>query len=72
VVQGNFNERRSARSTRIQKLEQLKSLGNRWGEGLDPRRLQQSGIPAGGDGMNTVVVQQTIDDLRLQQSLDRR
>lgn len=71
-VQGDFNERRSARAARISKLEQMKSIGLRWNEGLDPYRLAELQLPAGADGLDLAYIQQTIDGYRLQQSLDRR
>lgn len=71
-VQGDFNERRAARAARISKLEQMKSIGMRWNEGLDPYRLSELRLPAGENGLDLAYIQQTIDNYRLQQSLDRR
>ncbi len=71
-VQGDYNERRAARAGRISKLEQMKSIGLRWNEGLDPYRLSEMQLPAGADGLDLAYIQQTIDGYRLQQSLDRR
>lgn len=71
-VQGDYNERRAARASRIAKLEQMKGIANRWNEGFDPYKINDLRLPASGDGLNIPVVQQTIDRLRLEQSLDRR
>jgi sulfur carrier protein ThiS len=70
-VAGTLQERRAARAARIQKLEQIRALANRWNEGFEPRRIAQMGLPASGDGLNIAAVQQVIDRLRLEQSLDR-
>ncbi len=71
-LQGDFNERRAARSSQISKLEQMKSIGLRWNEGLDPYHLGELRLPAGNDGLDIPGIQQAIDRIRLQQSLDRR
>lgn len=71
-VQGEFNERRAARSARISKLEQIKGLANRWNEGFDIYKIYEMGLPPGEEGISIAEIQQVIDRLRLEQSLDRR
>ena len=71
-VQGDYNQRRTARSTQIAKLEQIKGIATRWNEGFEPFQINAIGLPAGADGVDIAAVQQTIDRIRMEQSLDRR
>ncbi len=71
-VQGDYNQRRTARSTQIAKLEQIKSIATRWNEGFEPYQINAIGLPPGADGVDIAAVQQTIDRIRMEQSLDRR
>lgn len=72
-VEGDWEARRRARSTQIQKLEALKAIFRQWGEGLDPYQLAPLGIPIGGDGTpDLAIIDNWIEKIRMQQQLDRR
>jgi hypothetical protein len=71
-IEGDYAQRRAARAAAITCAEQIKSIANRWNEGLDPFRVHEAGLPTYGDGINIPRIQHAIDKLRLLQSLDRR
>lgn len=72
-VTGDFEARRKARSTQIQKLEQIKALARQWGEGLNPREVYRLGIPLNGEGEpDTVWMDNQIEKIKMAQRLDRR
>ncbi len=65
-VQGDWNQRKAARSTQLQKLEQIKGILRRWEEGLGRRWMYQNGIPS------TAQLQEIQDRIRLAQQLDKK
>jgi hypothetical protein len=64
-VQGDYQERTRARGQQIRKLEEIKQLLVRWGEGLDVW-IRENGVPSIPD----IATQQ--EQIRLQQLADRR
>lgn len=71
-IEGDYDQRKAARAAAITCAEQIKSIANRWNEGLDPFRLHDAGLPADSNGIDLARLQHAIDRLRLEQSLDRR
>lgn len=66
-IQGTWEERRAARSSRISKLEQMKGLFARYQEALDPRWMAQNGIPRSLSDYTELQ-----DRLRTEQMLDKK
>jgi hypothetical protein len=71
-VTGNFEERRRARSTQVQKLTALIAVLKQWDEGMDMFELYRAGIPVSGAGPRYDVLDNMIEKIRMQQRLDRR
>lgn len=72
-VDGDYDQRRQARSTQIQKLEQLKSIFKRYHESFGWRWLAQYGFPIDGEGGPGIAQLTEIQDrIRTMQLLDRR
>jgi hypothetical protein len=72
-VEGDWIERRNARSSQINKIEQMKQVLTRFGEGIDPRWLRQNGYAINGDGSpNLVQLTFMQDQIRAAQLADRR
>jgi hypothetical protein len=72
-VEGDYNERKKARSTQIAKLEQLKGLLTQWQEGLDPNWMGRSGVPMTQTGEpNIAEITERQDAIRIAQQKDRR
>lgn len=65
-VQGDYTERTRARGRRIQILEQIQSLLNRFGEAIDPQQI--GGAPENWDSEINIM----LETLRQEQRLDRR
>jgi hypothetical protein len=72
-VQGDYDQRRQARSTQIQKIEQIKSIFKRYAESFEWRWLARYGFPIDGEGGPGIAQLTEIQDrIRTQQLLDRR
>jgi hypothetical protein len=71
-VGGDYDERRRARSTQLQKLNALVSVLKMWAEGLPVRELYQIGLPMNGGDPNYAVFDNIIEKIKMQQRLDRR
>ena len=64
-VQGDYQERTRARGLQIRKLEEIKQLIERWGEGLE-QWINENGIPP----VSVIMTQQ--EQIRLRQLADRK
>lgn len=72
-VQGDWNERKAARSAQISKLEQIKGVFREWSEAFEWRWLRQNGFPVNGEGEPDIAeITATQDQIRTAQLLDRR
>jgi hypothetical protein len=72
-VEGDWTERRNARSSQLRKIDQMKSTLTQWGDGLDPYWLRRNGYPINGDGSpNLVPLEAQQDTIRAAQLADRR
>jgi hypothetical protein len=72
-VEGEWTDRRNARSSQISKIEQMKQVLSRFGEGLPPRWLNENGFAIGEDGLPDLAQLTLIQDqIRAAQLADRR
>jgi hypothetical protein len=69
-VEGDWNERKQARSSQISKLEQMRAIIRRWKESIDMYRLAQAGYPVNGDLQANL--QEWQDNIRTAQLLDKK
>ncbi len=72
-VEGEWAERRNARSAQIRKIDQMKSTLMAWGDGLEPRWLLRNGYRITDDGSPDLAPLTAMQDqIRAAQLADRR
>jgi len=72
-VEGEWTERRNARSSQISRIEQMKQVLTRFGEGISPRWLNENGFALTGEGTPDLAQLTLIQDqIRAAQLADRR
>ncbi len=72
-VEGDWAERRNARSSQLRKIDQMKATLTQWGDGLEPRWLLRNGYRITNEGSPDLAPLTALQDqIRAAQLADRR